>query len=367
MGCPRLELDFPILFIPFLPICPVHSLLKAFFLGQNLSHFELHPRPAIDAIHASSDGGIVILEPNLPDWIEPGHFDGVFNFTHLHLKNEFALWARALPPGAWFVPSVVPGFAATRIGYPPSTFYPRQNGAVYDFQWQQALSTGIEPKIVTIASFNEWNEGSQIEPAMSGVSSGRGFQYRDYESLGPAGYLKKTASWKESFLGKAWPPFIDRGVVFATLGSVNHEDGLWQLELGPPDDGGTEATTAGGKECRSFMAHPSGGRYMYFAVQDDFIYQQRTNVEVAVDYYARGNGEVWLDYDSTDPAPEFQGVYKDSQHQVVGQGSWRTVTFALPDALFANRQKDGADFRIALSSDPAFNLCVNRVTVRKVQ
>jgi hypothetical protein len=106
---------------------------------------------------------------------------------------------------------------------------------------------------------------------------------------------------------------------------------------------------------------------MYFAVQNDFIYQQRTNVEVAVVYYARGNGEVWLDYDSTDPAPEFQGGYKGTQHQVAGQGSWRTVTFALPDALFANRQKYGADFRIALSGDPAFNLCVNRVTVRKVQ
>ena len=40
---------------------------------------------------------------------------------------------------------------------------PRRNGATYDAMWRAAIARGADR--VTITSFNEWHEGTQIEPA----------------------------------------------------------------------------------------------------------------------------------------------------------------------------------------------------------
>ena len=60
-------------------------------------------------------------------------------------------------------------------------------------QWNAALGTGVEPQMVTITSFNEWHEGTQIEPAASKEIPG--FTYLDYGPLPPDYYLKRTAYW----------------------------------------------------------------------------------------------------------------------------------------------------------------------------
>ena len=59
-------------------------------------------------------------------------------------------------------PSVGPGYDGHRAGEPPLG-RPRQNGATYDLLWTAALAA--HPDVVTITSFNEWGEGTQIEPA----------------------------------------------------------------------------------------------------------------------------------------------------------------------------------------------------------
>lgn len=51
----------------------------------------------------------------------------------------------------------------------------RNGGTTYQNQWQAAQKTGVQPMMVTITTFNEWHEGTQIEPAAANANNGRGF------------------------------------------------------------------------------------------------------------------------------------------------------------------------------------------------
>jgi Glycosyl hydrolase family 99 len=96
-------------------------------------------------------------------------------------------------------PSVGPGYDGIRAGEAPMT-KGRRRGATYDALWQAAISA--HPDYVTITSYNEWGEGTQIEPAVNR----RG--YRSYDgSWGLTGasastaYLLRTAYWAGRFHG----------------------------------------------------------------------------------------------------------------------------------------------------------------------
>lgn len=166
-------------------------------------------QPALDLIHDLGDGAIVLADQPDGSWVDGGHFDGVYNYATLEENPDF-LWSRTLPPGGWYVPCVIPGFSATRVGYEASTFVPRHDGATYRQQWAAALGTGIQPALVAITSFNEWHEGTQIEPAAAGRIRGEAGPYDDYGDLGPMGYLQLTAEQVASFLSSeaSRPPTI---------------------------------------------------------------------------------------------------------------------------------------------------------------
>jgi glycoprotein endo-alpha-1,2-mannosidase len=160
---------------------------------------------AVDAIHALPDGGLVIANATEGYWVDGGHFDGLYNYATLHLDKSSFSWARTLPPDAWYIPSVLPGFSARRIGYPPEDHVDRKDGATYEEQWEAALGAGVEPAMVTITSFNEWHEGTQIEPAAVGATHGLGYTYDDYGPLPPDAYLTLTRQLADQFLAMTWP------------------------------------------------------------------------------------------------------------------------------------------------------------------
>ncbi len=163
-------------------------------------------REAMDAIHALPDGGLVIADETVSEWVDGGHFDGLYSYAVLEPAGKDAYsWARALPPEAWYVPGVNPGFSAVRIGYEADTYVPRRDGAAYQERWQAALEAGVQPALVAITTFNEWHEGTQIEPASAGVKTGGGHIYADYGMLAPDGYLALTRQWVDQFVARIWP------------------------------------------------------------------------------------------------------------------------------------------------------------------
>jgi len=161
---------------------------------------------ALDEIHSLPESGLVIANSLEAGWIEDSHFDGLYNYATLHLEQNGFDWARSLPPDSLYIPSVIPGFSAKRGGYADTTYVPREDGTTFDTQWTSALGSGVEPALVTVTSFNEWHEGSMIEPPQFGVSDGSGYSYADFGTLPPEGYLILTRKWVDKYLAMTWSP-----------------------------------------------------------------------------------------------------------------------------------------------------------------
>ena len=125
----------------------------------------------------------------------------------LHLRRP-TLRRRALPaplpPGtaaasALCAPSVGPGYDARRATA-DVRIKPRRDGARYDGMWRGAVRAGAD--LVTVTSYNEWHEGTQIEPARSDRSG-----YESYEGAwglhgraAETAYLDRTAFWVQRLM-----------------------------------------------------------------------------------------------------------------------------------------------------------------------
>jgi hypothetical protein len=96
-------------------------------------------------------------------------------------------------------PSVGPGYDAVRADGDVQ-LKPRRFGATYDAMWTAALAAS--PDLVTITSYNEWGEGTQIEPARSkpGYQSYNGAWGLQGRAASTA-YLTRTAFWAARFHG----------------------------------------------------------------------------------------------------------------------------------------------------------------------
>ncbi|MFC9688719.1 discoidin domain-containing protein [Kribbella sp. NPDC056951] len=106
-----------------------------------------------------------------------------------------------------------------------------------------------------------------------------------------------------------------------------------------------------------------GTNFFYMNVSDTYLYNNRNLVLVSIDYFDAGNGQFGLHYDS--PGSTIPEMFKNSE--VVRYGdtkTWKTYTFALPDAVLTNRS-NGGDFRIH-NGDGAVDLKVAAVRVAKV-
>ena len=90
----------------------------------------------------------------------------------------------------------------------------------------------------------------------------------------------------------------------------------------------------------------TGNPYMYFSVDDGYIFGGAQSVELSVIYYDQGNDSWRLEYDSSSGATKLAGTV-----QKTNSGTWKTVVFNLADARFANTQAGGSDFRIYCNND----------------
>jgi len=160
-----------------------------------------------------------ILHPDSLSTIRNTPLDGVFiSLWTLRLDGEFALvsgfdgvytyfatdgfrhgsttsnWpqmsAYAKENDLLFIPCVGPGYIDTRIRpWNEKNTRDRKHGKYYEQMFMQAVNT--DPDFIGITSFNEWHEGTQIEPAIPKKISS--YTYEDYgKDTDPMFYIKKT-------------------------------------------------------------------------------------------------------------------------------------------------------------------------------
>ncbi len=125
-----------------------------------------------------------------------GGFDGVYTYdVYIYSGGAFPrMCSQARKAGLLCAPSVGPGYDAQRATGDKRT-QPRKKGARYDEMWERAIRA--QPALVTITSYNEWHEGTQIEPART-----TGAPYLSYDgAYGLTGkpaeraYLDRTTYW----------------------------------------------------------------------------------------------------------------------------------------------------------------------------
>jgi len=178
-----------------------------------------------DSYHTSVEEWATILTPNGPNsirgvdgldchclflWVEQDHgkylsagFDGFYTYfaaTRFVFGSTPQNWktmaAAAASHGVWFVPSVGPGYIDVRVRpWNAQTQRPRAAGKYYDNMFEAAINQN--PQMVSVTSFNEWHEGTQIEPSVP-MKDAQGWSYLDFSAEGsPNWYLQRTKHWAD--------------------------------------------------------------------------------------------------------------------------------------------------------------------------
>jgi hypothetical protein len=146
--------------------------------------------------------GIVLLAgTEKAGFAAAGRFDGLYtyDFVNWHGGKFARICAQAHALRLLCAPSVGPGYDGRRAGEPPVR-RSRRNGATYDALWAAALRA--RPDVISVTSFNEWGEGTQIEPA----AHHRGYASYDGAwglrgAAAQTAYLTRTAYWTARFHG----------------------------------------------------------------------------------------------------------------------------------------------------------------------
>jgi glycoprotein endo-alpha-1,2-mannosidase len=148
------------------------------------------------AMNSRLEGVRVFANTNLAGRAAAGGFDGLYTYDVLLFDGVLfpRLCRQARRLHLLCAPSVGPGYDARRATADVRV-KPRRDGARYDGMWRGALRA--EADLVTITSYNEWHEGTQIEPARGGRSG-----YESYDGAwglhgraAETAYLNRTAFW----------------------------------------------------------------------------------------------------------------------------------------------------------------------------
>jgi len=166
----------------------------------------LHVKGSNTIRNTPYDGEFIGLwvKSNEQDFFLKSGFDGFYTYFVSKVfvygsdpKNWPEMQEWALRNGKQFIPCVGPGYIDERIRPENSVnTQDRKNGKYYDDYWKQAIA--VKPQTIAITSFNEWHEGTQIEPAKPFKTNG--FTYLDYRPLKEDFYLVRTRYWSDQFL-----------------------------------------------------------------------------------------------------------------------------------------------------------------------
>lgn len=128
------------------------------------------------------------------------NFNGIYNRISSNGANYISTWKNwaAIKKSTdklhlLFIPTVAPGYNEDKKQ--PKVVGRRRhrtNGQYYGVAWRTAIS--ISAQFVSIASYNDWLSGTQIEEAIPKTG------YRDYLPGQPSKYLDLTRHWLEKYI-----------------------------------------------------------------------------------------------------------------------------------------------------------------------
>jgi glycoprotein endo-alpha-1,2-mannosidase len=164
-----------------------------------------------DELHLNARYNPIVItqDIDLKSRILPGGWDGGHAYDIQEALSQSLNWpnlarqykeARKL-----FFFTVSPGYDKTRMSPGTDPVVSRSKGKRYASMWRQAIRSRLGSSRVLITSFNEWHEGTSIEPTVP--KSIPSYTYRDYEGdFGLIGldasrsYLSKTRKFSDNFL-----------------------------------------------------------------------------------------------------------------------------------------------------------------------
>lgn len=165
-------------------------------------------RKALDKARGSEIDGVFMClwigGQNDEQFVEAAGFDGAYTYFAASgftpgssTENWESIKQQLDKRGKLFVPAVGPGYDDTLIRpWNAHNVRKRNRGAYYDKMWRTAVN--LRPHGVSITSYNEWGEGTQIEPAAP-YTSPQGKKYQDYSPDPPNFYIVRTAEWAGAF------------------------------------------------------------------------------------------------------------------------------------------------------------------------
>lgn len=179
-----------------------HGDRPAFYVFESL---RITDWTALDEV---TDTSIVLAQTT--DTTKIAHFSGMYTYDGIagatapgwkqagdYARAHDLIWAPSVAPG-YIDDRAVPGNTTPTLD--------RAKGAAYDKQWNNALdpALGGSPAWVSVTSFNEWHEGSSIEPADSSPPPGHGYltfegAYGKTGEAAESAYLDRTAYWVDRF------------------------------------------------------------------------------------------------------------------------------------------------------------------------
>lgn len=154
------------------------------------------------------DGVFIALMLQLQDGNEiiNGGFDGCYTYFASDQVSQASQPANWPAIARWaeehdmlFVASVGPGYDDSKIRpWNAGATRSRQDGERYRQHWEAAAASGAHA--VSITSWNEFGEGTQIEPVQPWTDPDTGRAYTDYGEGGPLLYLNITQQVASNFI-----------------------------------------------------------------------------------------------------------------------------------------------------------------------
>ncbi|MFA9478128.1 metallophosphoesterase [Phycisphaerales bacterium AB-hyl4] len=180
-----------------------------FYIFRSLDSDAADWREAIAEIRGTEYDSVVLAQTSDLTVVVDGDFDGGYTYDTIPLFESEERRRLLLidvaeqfeEEGKIYVPSIGPGYVEDRAvpdGITPDMHVQTRDdntGRTYEASWQDVIEANAP--YVSITSFNEWHEGSQIEPAVPKATDT--YTYQDYGDLDPRFYLHQTAKWVKQY------------------------------------------------------------------------------------------------------------------------------------------------------------------------